>query len=66
MKLWTIQTSSPRSAARRAEKAEADGWAGVGVTDSQNLAGDAWVALTAMAAATDALALLLERRDWLP
>ena len=57
MKLWTIQTSSPRSAARRAERAEADGWAGVGVTDSQNLAGDAWVALTAMAAATDRLEL---------
>lgn len=57
MKLWTIQTSSPRSAARRAEKAQADGWAGVGVTDSQNLAGDAWVALTAMAAATDTLEL---------
>jgi len=57
VKLWTIQTSSPRSAARRAEKAEADGWAGVGVTDSQNLAGDAWVALTAMAGATDRLEL---------
>ena len=57
MKLWTIQTSSPRSAARRAEQAEAAGWGGVGVTDSQNLAGDAWVALTAMAGATDRLEL---------
>lgn len=57
MKLWTLQTSSPRSAARRAAAAEASGWDGIGVTDSQNLAGDAWVALTAMAAASDRLEL---------
>ena len=57
MKLWTLVTSSPRTAARRAQQAEAAGWHGVGVTDSQNLAGDAWVALTAMAAVTDRLEL---------
>ena len=57
MKLWTIMTSSPRSAARRAERAEQEGWHGLGVTDSQNLAGDAWVALTAMAGATERLEL---------
>ena len=57
MKLWTLVTSSPRSAARRAEEAERAGWHGLGVTDSQNRAGDAWVALTAMAGVTDRLAL---------
>ena len=57
MKLWTLVTSSPRSAARRAEEAERAGWHGLGVTDSQNLAGDAWVALTAMARVTDRLEL---------
>ena len=44
MKLWSLTTSSPSGLARRAERAERDGWAGIGVTDSQNLAGDAWVA----------------------
>lgn len=57
MKLWTLVTSSARSAPRRAEAAEAAGWHGIGVTDSQNLAGDAWVALTAMASATDDIEL---------
>ncbi len=57
MKLWTLVTSSPRTATRRAEEAEADGWHGMGVTDSQNLAGDAWVALAAMAGVTDRLEL---------
>lgn len=57
MKLWSLVTSSPRRASQFAERHEADGWDGLGVTDSQNLAGDAWVALTAMAAVTDHLEL---------
>lgn len=57
LELWSLQTSSPRSAARRAASLEAAGWRGVGVTDSQNLAGDAWVALTAAAGATSTLGL---------
>lgn len=57
MRLWTLQTSIPSSAARRAARAEADGWDGIGVTDSQNLAGDAWVALAAMAGATERIEL---------
>ncbi|MCR9097005.1 MAG: LLM class flavin-dependent oxidoreductase [bacterium] len=55
MKLWSLTTSSPRGLARRAERAERDGWAGLGVTDSQNLAGDAWVALALIAGATERL-----------
>ncbi len=57
MKLWTLTTSSARAAAGRAAIAERAGWDGIGVTDSQNLAGDAWVALTAMAGATTRLQL---------
>ena len=55
--LWTLQTSSARSAPRRAQRAEAAGWDGMGVTDSQNLAGDAWVALAAAATTTTTLGL---------
>ena len=55
MKLWCLTTSSPRGLARRAERAERAGWAGIGVTDSQNLAGDAWVALALISAATERL-----------
>lgn len=57
MKLWTLQTSSPRSAVRRAQRAEESGWHGIGVTDSQNLAGDPWVALAAMAVSTERIEL---------
>jgi len=57
MKLWTLTTSSPRSAAARAARAQRSGWHGIGVTDSQNLAGDVWVALTSMADATDRIEL---------
>jgi 5,10-methylenetetrahydromethanopterin reductase len=55
--LWALQTSSARSAPKRAARLEAEGWDGMGVTDSQNLAGDAWVAITAAAARTTALKL---------
>ena len=55
--LWSLQTSSPRSAARRGARLEAEGWDGMGVTDSQNLAGDAWVAITAAATRTTTLKL---------
>lgn len=57
MELWRNVTSSPRHAVRFATEAEADGWDGIGVVDSQNLAGDSWVALTAMAIATSTLKL---------
>ena len=57
MKLWCLTTSSPRGLASRAERAEQAGWAGLGVTDSQNLAGDAWIALGVAASATDRLEL---------
>jgi len=57
MKLWKLVASFAQIARPQAERAEAAGWHGIGVTDSQNLAGDAWIALAAMAAATDRLEL---------
>lgn len=57
LKLWTLGVSSPRSAARKAERAEQAGWAGITVVDSQNLDGDSYVALATMALATNRLGL---------
>lgn len=57
MELWKNVTSSTRHAVRLAVAAETDGWDGIGVVDSQNLAGDCWVALAAMAGATTTLRL---------
>lgn len=55
--LWTLTVSSPRHAARLAERAESAGWAGLAVVDSQHLSGDAYVALALAASATDRLGL---------
>lgn len=57
LELWTLTTSSPRGADRRAERAEADGWHGQLMTDSQNLAGDVWISLASAATATTTLGL---------
>ncbi len=57
MELWRNITSSTRHAVRFATETEAAGYDGIGVTDSQNLAGDCWVALTAMAMSTTTLKL---------
>lgn len=53
MKFWTLTTSSPTRAAAAAQRAEAAGWDGILVVDSQNLSGDSYVALTAMALSTE-------------
>ena len=45
LELWTQTISFAQYAARLARRAEADGWAGMMVVDSQNLAGDSYVAL---------------------
>lgn len=55
--LWTLTVSSPQSAARFAKSAEDAGWAGMAVVDSQNLAGDSYVALALAAVATTRLGL---------
>ncbi len=49
--------AAPATAARSAERAEAAGWDGMLVVDSQNLAGDPYVGLTLAAQATSTLQL---------
>src|SRR5262249_55963597 len=53
--MWSLQTSSARSAPRRAAELEARGWDGFGLTDSQNIAGDPWVSITAASSTTTTL-----------
>lgn len=57
MQFWKLITSSPTKAAFAARRAEEAGWDGVLVVDSQNLAGDAYVCLTAMALATKTIGI---------
>jgi 5,10-methylenetetrahydromethanopterin reductase len=57
VELWTTQVASARGAARTAQEAEAAGWDGMLVVDSQNLSGDPYVALAMAAAATARIGL---------
>lgn len=57
MELWTLAVSSPRRSAGFAEAAEAAGWDGMLVVDSQNLSGDSYVALAMASASTSRLGL---------
>ena len=57
MELWTLTYSDPDHARKAAVRAEAAGWHGLVVVDSQNLAPDSYVALTAAALATARLGL---------
>ena len=57
MELWNLTHSRPDHAVRAAERAEAAGWDGLLVVDSQNLAPDSYVALTLAATRTDRLGL---------
>src|SRR3982750_4172160 len=57
MELWTSGISLPRYAAKHAVRVEAAGYDGLLLVDSQNLAGDTYVALTACALATSTLQL---------
>jgi 5,10-methylenetetrahydromethanopterin reductase len=55
--LFTLTVAAPRRAGDFAERAERLGWDGMAVVDSQNLSGDAYVALTAAALRSDRLGL---------
>ena len=57
MELWTLSTSASRRATVAAATAEAAGWDGWAVVDSQNLSGDSYVALALAATATERLKL---------
>ena len=55
--LWTLGVASPRGVQRVATHAEAVGWDGLYVVDSQNLSGDCYVALAMAAVVTQRLGL---------
>lgn len=57
LEIWTNGVGIPGAAARRAEQAEAAGYDGMTVVDSQNLSGDCYVALALAAKATTRLKL---------
>ena len=57
MEMWTLGVASPRNSADYARGAEEAGWHGMLVVDSQNLSGDAYVALAMAATATQNLGL---------
>ncbi len=57
MELWTLTHSGPHNALAVARRAEAAGWAGMLVVDSQNLAPDCYVALTLAATGTERIGL---------
>lgn len=57
MEIWASGVSAPRGIMRVAEACEAGGWDGLGVVDSQNLSGDAFVALAMAATVTERLKL---------
>jgi 5,10-methylenetetrahydromethanopterin reductase len=57
VEVWTTGLSLPRVAAKMAGRAETAGFHGMVLVDSQNLAGDVYVALASAAHATERLAL---------
>jgi 5,10-methylenetetrahydromethanopterin reductase len=57
VEFWNMTVSLPGSAARAADRAEAQGWDGLTFTDSQHLAGDPYGALCLAARATRNLKL---------
>ncbi len=57
MELWRHSVAAPRRIMRTAESAEAAGWDGLCVVDSQNLSGDAFVALALAATVTYTIGL---------
>ncbi len=57
MEIWRHSVAAPRRIARTATETEAAGWDGLCVVDSQNLSGDAFVALAVAATVTDRIGL---------
>jgi 5,10-methylenetetrahydromethanopterin reductase len=57
IEFWTTGIAHAQIAPRAAQRAEAAGWDGMVVVDSQNLSGDPYVALTLAAGATTTLKL---------
>src|ERR1051325_10090329 len=54
---WTAGANAPATVTGQARRAEEDGWDGLGLVDSQNLAGDPYAGLTLAATVTTTLKL---------
>jgi hypothetical protein len=57
IEFWRVANGFPGTTASQAERAEAEGWDGLSVPDSQNLTGDPYVALALAASVTSKLLL---------
>lgn len=57
VEFWTSGVGMPRTTVKRAKQAEDEGWDGLGLVDSQNLAGDPFIALALAASATSRIKL---------
>ena len=57
VEVWTHAAPVPHAIAAEAQLAEAQGWDGLGVPDSQNRSGDAYVALAMAATVTERIGL---------
>lgn len=57
IEVWTHAAAAPRAIGAEAKRAEAQGWDGLGVVDSQNRSGDPYVALAMAASATERIGL---------
>ncbi len=57
MEFWTWRVSEPTGIVEFARRAEAEGWDGIGLGDSQSLTGDPYVCLALAATVTDTLGL---------
>ncbi len=57
VEFWTSGVGMPRATVKRAVQAEREGWDGLGLVDSQNLAGDPFIELALAAAATTRIKL---------
>jgi len=57
VEFWRVANGFPGTTASEAEHAEADGWDGLSIPDSQNLTGDPYVALALAASVTSKLLL---------
>ena len=57
MELWTLTHSRPSNARAVAQRAEAAGWHGMLVVDSQNLSADSYVGLTYAAVGTERIGI---------
>ena len=57
MEFWTWRVSEPTGVMEYARRAEAQGWDGIGLGDSQSLTGDPYICLALAATVTDTLGL---------